>query len=167
MFAVSHSTTTNVSKEGVWSSWEDVSSWPTWDQSLKAAEAKEGFIVGKKAVLMSLSGPPVEATFVSIDKEKGEFTNQANLGVLVVKTFHSVSEEEGMTRITHKATIEVKDPQKGGPLASKIWTALSEELPASVDKLARVARGSVGTKRGAPAESKDSELKPSKKGKNS
>ena len=84
MFIASHSTTAQVSRESVWSLWQDVGNWPKWDQDLTSSELVGSFRNGDKVRMIPKEGPPFEITFTSV-REGEQFSNEADLGFAALK----------------------------------------------------------------------------------
>ena len=159
MFIVSHSTTVEVSRESVWSLWQDVGNWPKWDQDLISSELVGSFRNGDKVRMVPKAGPPFEITFTSV-REGEQFSNEADLGFAAIKTNHIMQEYKGKIKITHEITITPRGEEAQKIVAERLWPSISAGLAPAVEKLAELAQDiyEAALKEVAPPAKKKKEL---------
>lgn len=139
MFIASHSTTAQVSRESVWSLWQDVGNWPKWDQDLTSSELVGSFRNGDKVRMIPKEGPPFEITFTSV-REGEQFSNEADLGFAAIKTNHIMQEYRGKIKITHEISITPRGEKAQKIVAERLWPSISAGLAPAVEKLAELAQ---------------------------
>ncbi|WP_151828413.1 SRPBCC family protein [Acinetobacter oleivorans] len=111
MFKWSYSQTveTNATPEQIWTLWEDVESWPSWDKDLKWVKLNGPFKVGTKGTMKPTEGPKINFELIEVKQNK-LFTDRAKLPLTTMDFYHIYKQPE---KIGQKATIQHKVEMNG------------------------------------------------------
>ena len=139
MFIASHSTTAQVSRESVWSLWQDVGKWSQWDQGLESSRLLDSFEEGGKASLVPKGGKALEITFSKVVNNK-QFSDEADVGFATINTNHIMQDYRGKIKITHQITITPRGEEAQKIVGERLWPNISQGLPNSVENLAELAQ---------------------------
>jgi uncharacterized protein YndB with AHSA1/START domain len=138
MWSIEHSIETTAAPETIWRLWSDVDGWPRWNADLDRVELSGPFAQGSAITMFPREDDPIELTIAEADEPEG-FTDQADLGPVVVRTAHRV-ERLGDTRSRIVYRMEITGPE-ADTLGPQIGPEITADFPEVLDKLAAVAEG--------------------------
>jgi uncharacterized protein YndB with AHSA1/START domain len=138
MWSIEHSIETTAAPETIWRLWSDVDGWPRWNADLDRVELSGPFAQGSAITMFPREDDPIELTIAETDEPEG-FTDQADLGPVVVRTAHRV-ERLGDTRSRIVYRMEITGPE-ADTLGPQIGPEITADFPEVLDKLAAVAEG--------------------------
>lgn len=130
MLITEYTVETTADPQDLWSIWQDVTNWNTWDQNIEYSTINGPFTEGTSGILKPKEGPSVRIKITSIDPMTS-FTCESKLPLCRIIVSHFLTVSKGKTKITHR--FEIK-----GPLAfifyhligHKIKKNLPEEMTA-------------------------------------
>lgn len=105
MLIISHTVETSASAKAIWSIWQDVSNWNSWDHGIEHSQIDGPFKAGTKGTLKPKDGPLVHTKLTLVEPMK-RFIDEAKLPLTRLIVSHSISESDGKRYVTH--TIEMK-----------------------------------------------------------
>src|SRR5262245_56628605 len=101
MWATEHSIETTASPESIWRLWSDVPSWGDWNADIERIEISGPFAVGSTIAMTPVGQVTVELRIAEAS-EPNLFVDEADLGEILVRTFHRVDAvEDGRSRVTY------------------------------------------------------------------
>jgi hypothetical protein len=105
-FIYTHSVDTDVSAEAVWSLYEDVTSWPSWDAQAELITRDGPLATGSAGTMKFAGQPPLQYRLTKVEPLR-EFVDETPVGDLVVRVSHLLEPlPSGRLRITYRAEIE-------------------------------------------------------------
>ncbi len=137
MWTTTVTRTTTASKQRIWSLWQDVANWNTWDHEIESVELFGNFQVGTKGVLKPLGGPKTKFEILECVPLQ-TFTDRSYLPMCKMDFKHSIKETAHGLEITHQVTMTGlttflfskvigKNVEKGLPTAVEKLIALAEK----------------------------------------
>lgn len=105
MLIIKHTVETTASPKAIWSIWEDVINWKTWDHGIEFSTIDGPFKTGTTGVLKPKGGPLVHTVLTHVQPTK-MFVDESKLFLARIIVSHFLSESNGKTRVTHQ--IEIK-----------------------------------------------------------
>ena len=136
MWSTEHSVETPAAPETIWKLWTDVGDWPRWNADLERAELTGAFAPGSEITMFPREDDPIELTIAEAD-EPERFVDQADLGLVVVRTAHRV-ERLGPDRSRIVYRMEITGPE-ADTLGPQIGPGITSDFPDVLAKLAAVA----------------------------
>ena len=91
---------TSASPKAIWTLWEDVQDWPSWDKELEWVKINGPFTEGQQGQLKP-KGAPVSAFKITRCVPYKQFTDIANLPFSQLVFDHYLMSENGKTLVTH------------------------------------------------------------------
>ena len=138
MLIIEHSIKTKATPEAIWSIWEDVENWPSWDHGIESSKIYGPFAVGTKGILKPKGGPAVKTELIEVNP-KQSFVDKAKLPFAKIIVSHHLKQEGATTIVTHR--IDMK-----GPLvfvfAILIGRGMRKNLPGEMKALINKAENS-------------------------
>lgn len=107
MLIIEHTIETKASPKAIWSLWEDVKNWNTWDHGIEFSTLSGPFIKGTRGTLKPKGGPLVHTTLTLVEPLK-MFINESKLFLCRIIVSHYLEVSHTMTKITHR--IEMLGP---------------------------------------------------------
>lgn len=101
MLIAKETITTAASAANVWSVWEDVSNWNTWDNGIEFTTINGSFSSGAEGTLKPKGGPLVHMKFIKVEPMKA-FVTESKLPLTKIIFSHFLSESNDCTEVTHK-----------------------------------------------------------------
>lgn len=98
-------TTTEVTKEQIWSLMADVNSWHTWDESIEFAKLQGKFESGNSFQLRPQGGPTVKVKLLEIEENR-HFRDVTTFPMAKMYDDHFYEETEEGLRITSVITVK-------------------------------------------------------------
>ena len=105
MLIIKHTVETKASASAVWSIWQDVPNWKTWDPGIEYATLNGPFVAGAKGTLKPKEGPLVKTCLTHVEPMK-MFVDESKLPLTKIIVTHTIAEANGKRLVTHQ--IEMK-----------------------------------------------------------
>lgn len=126
---------TSSSPEKIWETWNDVSSWKSWDEGLKDALMDEDFKLDAKGKIISLEGRKTTFKVVEfVDGQSYTIKTQLPLSALYVKRYLEV--KEGKTFFTHEVWFK---GLTSGIFARQFGSTFRSMLPKVIQNIKSIA----------------------------
>lgn len=107
MLIIKHTEETTAPPEAVWSVWQDVASWNTWDHGIEYSTIDGPFAAGTMGILKPKGGPLVKTMLTKVVPLK-MFVDESQLFLGRITVAHFMEREGGKTQVTHQ--IEMNGP---------------------------------------------------------
>ncbi len=145
MFSWTHSETvsTEAGPDQIWSLWQDVSSWPSWDSEIDWARLEGPFICGTNGRMKPRGGPEVAFKLTEVTPG-ASFSDTAQLPLTrVVFAHHYLPKDEGQpARICHTVTM---NGWLAPLFARVIGSQIKKHLRSAMETLSEQAAASKGS----------------------
>ncbi|MDX2013601.1 MAG: SRPBCC family protein [Myxococcaceae bacterium] len=126
----SFSALSTAAADTLWSALSDVSSWPSWDESIARASLDGPFVTGTGGTLALHGQPPLGFTLTEVTAGRS-FTNEARVGPMTVRFHHTLERLSGGARLTHGLDVD-------GPGAEALLERLAPGVEHALESLARL-----------------------------
>lgn len=117
---VEHRTTINASAESIFSIYQDVKNWYTWDPDTKQASLDGPFAAGSKERLTPTKGNTVPMVFTKVEPGRC-FTDESKISLFRMVFEHELVPVRGATEVVHRVTFS-------GLLSVVLGSVLSKQL---------------------------------------
>jgi len=107
MLIIEHTVETKASPKAIWSLWEDVKNWSTWDHGIEFSNLKGPFATGTEGTLKPKGGPVVNTKLTRVEPLK-MFVDESKLFLTRIIISHYLTSSPTSTKVTHR--IEMKGP---------------------------------------------------------
>ncbi len=135
MLIIKHTVETDATPAQVWSVWQDVEAWNSWDHDLASSHLNGSFQVGTTGALKFKDKTELKTVLTHVDPLK-MFVQEAQLFLAKAVMTHIISTADGKTYVT--ITTEIK-----GPLALLytwfIGTSIKKKVPVEVAEMLKQA----------------------------
>ena len=137
-FTYTHAIETAVPAEAIWSLYEDVTSWPSWDGEAELVTRDGPFATGTSGTMKFRGQDPLHYKLTKVEPLR-EFIDETPVGELVVRVSHLLEPlPSGRLRITYSAEIDGPARQ-----ARELGPMITADFPATIRSLiARAQEGS-------------------------
>jgi hypothetical protein len=126
---------TDASPEAIWSLYEDVTTWPSWDAQAELITRDGPFAAGSCGTMKFVGQDPLAYRLVKVEPQR-EFIDETPLGDIVVRVSHRLEPlGTGGLRITYAAEIEGPEEQ-----AQQIGPMITADFPAIMAALVALAK---------------------------
>ena len=138
MWTNEQSIETVASPDAIWRLWSDVAGWPGWNSDIEHIEISGPFATGS-TITMTPAGQEPVALPIAEAVEPSLFVDEADLGVVVVRTVHRVERlEDDRSRVVYRMEINGPAADSVGPeLGPAISGDFPENLAALVERAER------------------------------
>ena len=134
-FTYRHSVEADVSVEAVWALYEDVTTWPSWDDQAERITRDGPFAPGTTGTMRFTGQDPLSYRLTKVEPLR-EFVDETPAGPLLVRVSHRLEPlQPGRVRITHEA--EVQGPANE---AREVGATLTADFPETMAALVRLAK---------------------------
>jgi hypothetical protein len=135
-FFAGASVTISVMPHDIWAVWADVNAWKSWNPGIDSTTMHGNFKVGTTFTLQPEDGPPMEVLIKTVTQGE-EFSDETELPVGVIRSYHRMEPLGGRVRITHEveAIISTDAEEK---FAGQIWPGLQAGLSAGLLNIADI-----------------------------
>ena len=134
-FTYRHSVEADVSLEAVWALYEDVTTWPSWDDQAERITRDGPFAPGTTGTMRFTGQDPLSYRLTKVEPLR-EFVDETPAGPLLVRVSHRLEPlQPGRVRITHEA--EVQGPADE---AREVGATLTADFPETMAALVRLAK---------------------------
>ncbi len=133
-FTYSHSVESEVPAEAIWALYDDVTSWPRWDDQAELVTRDGPFAAGSTGTMTFTGQAPLAYRLTSVTPLR-EFVDETPLGDILVRVSHRLEPlGGGRLRLTHAAEID-------GPaeLTGHIGPMITGDFPATMAALLALA----------------------------
>jgi len=134
-FTYRHSVEADVSVEAVWALYEDVTTWPSWDDQAERITRDGPFAPGTTGTMRFTGQDPLSYRLTKVEPLR-EFVDETPAGPLLVRVSHRLEPlQPGRVRITHEA--EVQGPADE---AREVGATITADFPETMAALVRLAK---------------------------
>jgi Polyketide cyclase / dehydrase and lipid transport len=134
-YSYTHTVEADVSPEAVWSLYEDVSTWPSWDAQAELITRDGPFATGTTGTMKFAGQDPLHYRLTKVEPLR-EFVDETPVGELVVRVSHLLEPlPSGRLRLTYTAEIDGPEDQ-----AQQVGPMITADFPATVASLIAHAR---------------------------
>jgi uncharacterized protein YndB with AHSA1/START domain len=136
MWTAERSVETTASPESIWRLWSDVATWGDWNADIERIEISGPFAAGSTIAMTPAGQDTVELRLSEVSEPK-LFVDEADLGDVVVRTFHRIDPlDEGRSRVTYR--MEITGPA-ADTVGSELGPQISGDFPEVLAALVRKA----------------------------
>src|SRR2546422_9593301 len=134
-YTYTHSVETDVSAEAIWSLYDDVTTWPAWDEQAELVTRDGPFATGTTGTMKFVGQDPLDYRLAKVEPER-EFVDETPVGPLVVRVSHLLEPlPSGRLRITYSAEIDGPEDQ-----AQEIGPMITGDFPDTIASLIALAK---------------------------
>jgi hypothetical protein len=121
VWSTEHNRETTASPASIWRLWSNVATWREWNADIERIEMSGPFAAGSTISMTPIGQDTVDLR-IAETSELNLFVDEADLGDVVVKTFHRVDPiDEGRSMVTYRMEIT-------GPAADTVGPELDPEI---------------------------------------
>ena len=134
-FTYCHTVEADVTAEAVWALYEDVTTWPSWDDQAERITREGPFATGTTGTMTFAGQEPLSYRLTKVEPLR-EFVDETPAGPLLVRVSHRLEPlQPGRVRITHEAQVQ-------GPAdeAREIGGMITADFPDTMAALVRLAK---------------------------
>ena len=129
-FTYTHAVEADVPAESIWSLYEDVTSWPSWDAEAELITRDGLFATGSTGTMKFRGQDPLEYRLTHVEPLR-EFVDETAVGDVLVRVAHRLDPlDSGRLRITYDVEIDGPEEQ-----AQQIGPAITADFPATMASL--------------------------------
>lgn len=117
-YSYTHTVETHLPADRIWALYEDVSTWPRWDEQAEIITRDGPFAAGSAGTMKFRGQDPLPYRLIRVDPGR-EFTDETAVGDLVVRVSHLLEPlPGGRLKITYAARIDgpAEHARQVGPL---------------------------------------------------
>ena len=130
-----HTVEADVGVEAIWSLYEDVATWPSWDAEAELVTRNGPFAAGTAGTMKFKGQEPLAYRLLKVEPQR-EFIDETPVGELVVRVSHLLEPlPSGRARITYSAEIDGPEDQ-----AEQIGPMITQDFPDTIDSLVALAK---------------------------
>lgn len=134
-YTYAHTVETDATADAIWSLYEDVSSWPSWDRQAELVTRDGPFEAGSSGTMKFIGQNPLPYRLIKVEPLR-EFVDETPLGDIVVRVSHRLEPlNKGGVRITYAA--EIDGPQEQ---AQQLGSMITADFPATMASLIALAK---------------------------
>jgi Polyketide cyclase / dehydrase and lipid transport len=147
MWRTEHSIETTATPDAIWRQWADVAGWLEWNGDIERIELDGPFARGSRITMTPIGQDPIELRITNAAKPD-VFVDEADLGDIVVKTFHRVDPlGEGRSMVAYR--MEISGPA-ADTLGPEFGPQISRDFPETLAALTERAEAMDQDARGEP-----------------
>jgi hypothetical protein len=129
-FVHSHTVETDIGAEAIWSLYDDVTTWPSWDAQAEIVTRHGPFAAGSTGTMKFVGQPPLHYRLTKVEPLR-EFVDETSVGELVVRVSHVLEPlPSGQLRVTYSAEIDGPEDQ-----AQEIGPMITADFPDTIAAL--------------------------------
>jgi Polyketide cyclase / dehydrase and lipid transport len=134
-YAYTHVVEADVSAKAIWSLYEDVTTWPSWDAEAELITRDGPFATGTRGTMKFRGQEPLDYRLVKVEPLR-EFVDETPVGDIVVRVSHLLEPlDAGRLRITYDVEIDGPEEQ-----TKEIGPAITADFPATMASLIASAK---------------------------
>ena len=135
-FSYTYTVEAAVSAAAIWSLYEDVTTWPSWDGQAELVTRDGPFAAGSTGTMKFRGQEPLDYRLSKVDPLL-EFVDETPVGDVVVRVSHRLEPvSAGRLRITYAAEIDGPREQ-----TEQLGPAITVDFTETIDALVALARG--------------------------
>jgi hypothetical protein len=147
VWSTEHNRETTASPASIWRLWSNVATWREWNADIERIEMSGPFAAGSTISMTPIGQDTVDLR-IAETSELNLFVDEADLGDVVVKTFHRVDPiEEGRSMVTYRMEITGPAADTVGP---ELGPEISGDFPETLAALTERAEAMDQDARGGP-----------------
>jgi hypothetical protein len=147
VWSTEHNRETTASPASIWRLWSNVATWGEWNGDIERVEISGPFREGSTIAMTPVDQETVELRIAEAS-EPNLFVDEADLGDVVVKTFHRVDPiDEGRSMVTYRMEISGPAADTVGP---ELGPEISGDFPETLAALTERAEAMDQDARGGP-----------------
>ena len=129
-FTYTHTVEADVSAESIWSLYEDVTTWPSWDAEAELITRDGPFATGSTGTMKFRGQDPLDYRLTRVEPLR-EFVDETPVGDVLVRVAHQLEPlDSGRLQITYDVEIDGPEEQ-----AQQIGPAITADFPATMASL--------------------------------
>jgi hypothetical protein len=135
-YQYTHTVETTVPARRIWALYDDVSTWPQWDEQAESVTRDGPFAAGSTGTMKFRGQDPLPYRLVTVEPER-EFTDETPVGDLVVRVSHRLEPLPGdRLRITYSAEVDgpAEQARQAGPMITADFPQTMAALIALADQ---------------------------------
>jgi uncharacterized membrane protein len=136
MLIIKHTVETTATAAQIWSVWQDVENWKTWDHDLESSQLNGPFKVGTTGSLKFKGDDPILKTLLTHVEPYKIFVQEAQLPLAKVIMTHAINQLDGKTHVTFQTEIR-------GILAIVwVWllgSSIKKKIPVEMEQMLKKA----------------------------
>lgn len=134
-YSYTHTVEADIGADAIWSLYEDVSSWPSWDADAELVTRDGPFAAGTTGTMKFKGQQPLAYRLVKVEPLR-EFVDETPVGELVVRVSHHLEPlPSGRVRITYSAAIDGSEDE-----ARQLGPMITQDFPETMGSLVRLAK---------------------------
>jgi hypothetical protein len=134
-FSYTHTVNADVSATAIWSLYEDVQSWPSWDAQAERITRDGPFATGSSGTMKFRGQDPLNYRLTSVEPLR-EFVDETVVGETIVRVAHRLEPlDDGRLRITYAAEIDGPEDQ-----AEHVGPLITADFPDTMASLIALAQ---------------------------
>ena len=135
-YTYTHTVETDVSPEVIWSLYEDVTTWPSWDAQAELITRDGPFEAGTTGTMKFVGQESLSYRLAKVERLH-EFVDETPVGALVVRVSHLLTPPlpDGRLRIDYSAEIDGPEDQ-----AQQVGPMITADFPDTMASLIALAK---------------------------
>jgi hypothetical protein len=134
-YTYTHTVEADVSAEAIWSLYDDVTTWPAWDEQAELVTRDGPFATGATGTMKFVGQDPLHYRLAKVEPQR-EFVDETPVGPLNVRVSHLLEPlASGRLRITYSAQIDGPEDQ-----AQEIGPMITGDFPETIASLIALAK---------------------------
>ena len=134
-FTYTHTVEAEVTAEAIWSLYDDVATWPSWDAQAEFVTRDGPFAAGATGTMKFVGQEPLHYRLAKVDPLR-EFVDETPVGELVVRVSHRLEPvAAGRLRLTYSAQIDGPAEQ-----ARQVGPMITADFPDTIASLIALAK---------------------------
>jgi Polyketide cyclase / dehydrase and lipid transport len=134
-FSYAHAVEADVSADAIWSLYDDVATWPSWDAQAELITREGPFAAGSTGMMKFRDQEPLTYRLTKV-QPKREFVDETPLGDIVVRVSHRLEPlVTGRLRITYAVDIDGPKEQ-----TERVGPAITADFPETMASLIALAQ---------------------------
>ena len=134
-YSYTHTVEADTGADAIWSLYEDVSSWPSWDAEAELVTRDGPFAAGTTGTMKFKGQRPLAYRLVKVEPLR-EFVDETPVGELVVRVSHLLEPlPTGRVRITYSAEIDGSEDE-----ARQLGPMITQDFPETMGSLVKLAK---------------------------
>ena len=130
-----HTVEADTGADAIWSLYEDVSSWPSWDAEAELVTRDGPFAAGTTGTMKFKGQRPLAYRLVKVEPLR-EFVDETPVGELVVRVSHLLEPlPTGRVRFTYSAEINGSEDE-----ARQLGPMITQDFPETMGSLVKLAK---------------------------
>jgi hypothetical protein len=134
-FSYTHAVEADVSADAVWSLYDDVATWPSWDAQAELITREGPFAEGATGTMKFRDQTPLTYRLTKVEPQR-EFVDETPLGDIVVRVSHRL-EPLGTGRLRITYAVDIDGPKEQ---TEQVGPAITADFPETMASLIALAQ---------------------------